>query len=378
MLQTPATERDQRHLERTIALAAEARGRTGPNPLVGAVVVKSDRVIGEGFHAAAGEPHAELMALAACSEDPAGGTLYASLEPCAHTGRTPPCTDAILEAGIARVVVASDDPTPKASGRGLGVLRDEGVRVDSVDGAIARAARMLNQPFRKHARRGRPHVILKLAMTLDGKVATRTGDSRWISGEASRARVHRWRSDCDAVAVGLGTALADDPLLTARAPDVSDGDQPLRVIFDSEARLPHGAQLVRGAGGDVAPVLVVCSRAASRTAVDKLRAAGVDVLAVTGQNEASRVGSALTELGSRDVQSLLLEGGPHLAGAFLEAGEVDEARVFVAPVVAGGRDARTAVEGEGAEQIAAATRALATEVEVFEEDVLITARLKEW
>jgi len=378
MLQTPATERDQRHLERTIELAAKARGRTGPNPLVGAVVVKSGRVIGEGFHAAAGEPHAERTALAACAEDTAGATLYVSLEPCAHTGRTPPCTDAILEAGIARVVVASDDPSSKASGRGLGVLRDEGVEVDPVQGEVARAARLLNQPFRKHARTGRPHVVLKLAMTLDGKVATRTGDSRWISGEASRARVHRWRSHCDAVAVGLGTVRADDPLLTARAPGASDGDQPLRVIFDSEARLPHEAQLVQGAGGDVAPVLVVRSRAASRTAVDKLRAAGVDVLTVSGQNEASRVTAALSELGSREIQSLLLEGGPHLAGAFLEAGEVDEARVFVAPVLAGGRDARTAVEGEGAEQIAAATRALSTEVEVIGDDVLITARLKEW
>ncbi|MDQ3719583.1 MAG: bifunctional diaminohydroxyphosphoribosylaminopyrimidine deaminase/5-amino-6-(5-phosphoribosylamino)uracil reductase RibD [Actinomycetota bacterium] len=378
MLQTPATELDQRHLERAIELAGEARGRTGPNPLVGAVVVKSGRVIGEGFHAAAGEPHAERIALAACTEDPAGATLYVSLEPCAHTGRTPPCTDAILAAGIARVVVASDDPSSRASGRGLGVLRDDGVQVDSADGEVARAARLLNQPFRKHARTGRPHVVLKLAMTLDGKVATRTGDSRWISGEASRARVHRWRSDCDAVAVGLGTVRADDPLLTARAPDSSDGDQPLRVIFDSEARLPHDAQVVRGAGGDVAPVLVVRSRAASRTSVDKLRAAGVDVLSVSGQNEASRVSAALSELGSREIQSLLLEGGPHLAGAFLEAGEVDEARVFVAPVLAGGRDARTAVEGEGAEHIAAATRALSTEVEVIDEDVLITARLREW
>ena len=378
MTDAPATERDQRHLERTIELAAEARGRTGPNPLVGAVVVKSGRVIGEGFHAAAGEPHAERVALCACGEDPAGATLYVSLEPCAHTGRTPPCTEAILDAGISRVVVASDDPSGEASGRGPGVLRDEGVEVALVDGELAHVARLLNQPFRKHARAGRPHVVLKLAMTLDGKVATRTGDSRWISGESSRARVHRWRSECDAVAVGLGTALIDDPLLTARAPDASDADQPLRVIFDSEARLPHAAQLVRGAGGEVAPVLVICSRAASRTAADKLRAAGVEVLAVTGQNEASRAGAALAELGSRGIQSLLLEGGPHLAGAFLEAGEVDEARVFVAPVLAGGRDARTAVEGEGAEQIAAATRALSTQVEVIEEDVLITARLREW
>src|ERR671928_760898 len=196
MAQTLGRERDARHLNRAIQLAAEARGMTSPNPLVGAVVVKSGRVIGEGFHAAAGNPHAEREALAACSEDPAGATLYVSLEPCCHHGRTPPCTDAIVEAGIARVVVASDDPTDKANGRGLGILRDEGVAVDVVNGEIAAAARMLNQPFRKHARTGRPLVILKAAMTLDGKVATSTGDSRWISGEASRARAHRWRAEC--------------------------------------------------------------------------------------------------------------------------------------------------------------------------------------
>jgi diaminohydroxyphosphoribosylaminopyrimidine deaminase/5-amino-6-(5-phosphoribosylamino)uracil reductase len=378
MPQTPANERDERHLQRAVELAAQARGHTSPNPLVGAVLTKEGRVIGEGFHAAAGEPHAERMALASCSEDPRGATLYVSLEPCAHTGRTPPCTDAILEAGIARVVVASDDPTPKASGRGLGVLRDEGIEVANVNGEVAHTARLLNQPFRKHARTGLPHVVLKLAMTLDGKVATRTGDSRWISGETSRGRVHRWRAESDAVAVGLGTALADDPRLTARGAEVDEPEQPLRVVFDSEARLPLGGQLVRGAGADTAPVLVVCSRAASRTAVDKLRAAGVEVIVVSGQNEAARVSHALRELGSRGVQALLLEGGPHLAGAFLEAGEVDEARVFVAPVLAGGRDARTAVEGEGAEQIAAATRALCTEVERIEDDVLITARLREW
>src|SRR5918999_1982107 len=198
MAETLATERDARHMLRAIALAAEARGRTSPNPLVGAVIVKNGRVIGEGFHAAAGEPHAERIALASCEEDPAGATLYVSLEPCCHEGRTPPCTEAIIEAGIARVVIASEDPAPWASGRGPGVLRDEGVAVDLLDGEITSAARLLNQPFRKHVRTGRPLVILKSAMTLDGKVATRTGDSRWISGRASRARVHRWRGGSDA------------------------------------------------------------------------------------------------------------------------------------------------------------------------------------
>jgi diaminohydroxyphosphoribosylaminopyrimidine deaminase / 5-amino-6-(5-phosphoribosylamino)uracil reductase len=374
MGQQTATERDARHLLRAVELASEARGRTSPNPLVGAVVVKEDRVIGEGLHAAAGLPHAERAALAACDEDPRGATLYVSLEPCCHHGRTPPCTDAIVEAGIARVVVASDDPTEKASGRGLGILRDEGIEVEVAAGAPAHAARLLNQPFRKHARSGRPLVTFKSAMTLDGRVATTTGDSQWISTDESRARVHRWRAEADAVAVGIGTVLADDPRLTARVEAVPR--QPRRVVFDSYARLPLDSQLVRSARE--VPVIVICSRAASRAATDALQAAGVDVIVAAGENEAARVRSGLTELGARDVQSLLLEGGPHLAGAFFDAGEVDELRLFVAPIVTGGRSARAAVEGKGIERIGSARRALALTTERIAEDVLISARLSEW
>ena len=369
-----AIESDAQHLQRTLELAARARGRTSPNPLVGAVVVKDERLIGEGFHEAPGHPHAERAALAACGEDPAGATLYVSLEPCCHQGRTPPCTEAIVEAGISRVVIASDDPTEKAAGRGLGILRDEGIQVDIHDGALGCAARLLNQPFRKHARTGRPLVIMKSAMTLDGKVATRTGDSQWISGQASRARGHRWRAEADAAAVGIGTALNDDPRLTARIEGVAR--QPQRVVFDSEARLPLDSRLV--ASAKEVPVILVCGRAAGRTAMQALESAGVEVIVVSGQNEAARVGSALDELGSREIQSLLLEGGPHLTGAFLEAGEIDEVRMFVAPLLAGGREARTAVEGLGTGPIAGAARAISTEMERIEDDVLITARLKEW
>src|SRR4051812_9240363 len=374
MAGTAATERDAHHLMRAIELAGRARGQTSPNPMVGAVVVKDGQVIGEGVTQPPGESHAEVMALEAAAGATAGATMYVSLEPCCHQGRTPPCTDAILSAGIARVVIASDDPTPKAAGRGPGILRDEGVRVDFVDGDIAEAARMLNQPFRKHARTGRPLVVFKSAMSLDGKVATRTGDSQWISGEASRARGHRWRAESDAVAVGIGTALVDDPRLTARIEGVAR--QPRRVVFDSEARLPLDSKLVRELA-DV-PLIVVCSRAASRTSMEALEAAGVDVIVATGENEAARVEHALDELGARDVQSLLLEGGPHLAGAFLEAGEIDEARIFVAPLLAGGREARTALEGQGIEEIAGALRGRDVEVERIDEDVLITARFEDW
>jgi diaminohydroxyphosphoribosylaminopyrimidine deaminase/5-amino-6-(5-phosphoribosylamino)uracil reductase len=211
-------------------------------------------------------------------------------------------------------------------------------------------------------------------MTLDGKVATRTGDSQWISGELSRARAHRWRAESDAVAVGIGTALMDDPRLTARIEGVAR--QPKRVVFDSEARLPLDSQLVRGAAE--VPVIVVCSRAASRTSVQGLESAGVDVIIATGENEAARIEDALDQLGAREIQSLLLEGGPHLAGAFLEAGEIDEARMFVTPLLLGGATAKTAVEGIGVGEIAAGERAVAIETERIEDEVLVIARFKEW
>ena len=366
---------DSEHLARAIELAEGGRGRTRPNPLVGAVVVRDGQVLGEGFHTALGEPHAEREAIAACGgADLGGATLYVSLEPCCHTGRTPPCTDAIIDAGIARVVVASDDPTEKASGRGLGILRDEGIEVDVAEGELATRARLLNQPFRKHARTGRPFVLFKSAMTLDGKVATRTGDSKWISGEDSRRLSHHWRAEVDAVAVGIGTALTDDPQLTARIEGVTR--QPRRIVFDSEARLPLDSQLVRGASE--VPLTVVVTRAAPRTAVDALEVSGADVVVATGANEPDRVSNALAQLGAAGMTAILLEGGPHLAGSFLDAGEVDEIRLFVAPVVLGGSSARDPLEGEGAERIASALRALSLDCSRVAGDVLITARMREW
>jgi diaminohydroxyphosphoribosylaminopyrimidine deaminase/5-amino-6-(5-phosphoribosylamino)uracil reductase len=272
------------------------------------------------------------------------------------------------------VVVASDDPSEKASGRGLGILRDEGVEVETLDGECASAARLLNQPFRKHALTGRPHVIFKSAMTIDGKVATQTGDSKWISGEESRRLVHRWRGEVDAICVGIGTALADDPMLTARAEEPQR--QPRRVVFDSEGRLPLDSALVRTA--HEVPLIVVVSRACTRAAADALRAAGAEVLSVGGANEQERAKNALERLGEAEIRSLLLEGGPRLAGAFLDAGEIDEMRLFMAPIALGGRSARAPFEGEGSESIAASQRAIWMSCERIGEDILIAARLNEW
>jgi diaminohydroxyphosphoribosylaminopyrimidine deaminase / 5-amino-6-(5-phosphoribosylamino)uracil reductase len=375
------SEFDARQLERAIDLAALGGSRVSPNPRVGAVIVRDGKVIAEGYHQEVGGPHAEVEAIrGAGDQELDGATIYVSLEPCCHQGRTPPCTDAIREAGIARVVVASDDPSTHAAGRGLGILRDEGIEVVVADGELATRARLLNQPFRKHARNGRPWVMFKSAMSLDGKVATRGGDSKWISSEASRELVHDWRAASDAVAVGIGTALADNPLLTARVggsgSETLADRQPRRVVFDSLAKLPLGSRLLDDTG--LSPLTVVVSRAAPRTATDALKTRGVEVICATGENEQARVRSALDQLGASGVTSLMLEGGPKLAGAFLDAGEVDEVRLFVAPLILGGRGARDPLESDGAETIADAVRALTLHCERIGADLLVSARIREW
>jgi diaminohydroxyphosphoribosylaminopyrimidine deaminase/5-amino-6-(5-phosphoribosylamino)uracil reductase len=335
-------------MRRALELAEGGRGRVSPNPLVGAVVVRDGAAIGEGFHAELGDLHAERAALADCvarGNDPRGATMYVTLEPCAHEGRQPPCVEAILEAGIERVVIASDDPSEKAAGRGPGILRDGGVAVEFAADEQARAARLLNQPFRKHVRTGFPLVTLKLAMSLDGHTTTSASDSPWISNERSRELVHRWRAESDAIAVGIGTVLADDPLLTARVPDAR---QPLRIVFDRQARLPLDSQLLRTL--DQSPVIVLTAPGAETSS---LRDAGAEVIVVEG------IPAALTELGRRGITSLFLEGGRTLAAAFADAGEIDEARVFVAPVLLGGSERVEAVDpGAG--------------------DTLIETRFREW
>ncbi len=374
---TVGTEQDAPHLRRALELAEGGRGRVSPNPMVGAVLVRDGDVIGEGFHALYGDLHAERAAIEDArtrGEDPAGSTIYITLEPCAHTGRQPPCTEAILEAGISRVVYASEDPTEKASGRGPGMLRDGGVAVDLAGGPEAAAARLLNQPFRKRARTGRPLVTYKTAMSLDGRVASPTGDSRWISSTESRELVHRWRSECDAVAVGIGTALADDPLLTARLDEQSE--QPTRVVFDSYARLPADSALVNSI--DEAPLIVICAPEAPSAQRDALERAGAEVIVAPGRTPADRLRAALDELGRREIQDLLVEGGPTLAGALFDAGEIDEMRLFIAPIVVGAAEARAVLEGEGVARIAEGTHPLATSFERIGEDMLVRARLREW
>ncbi len=376
-MQSVATGNPQAHMARALELAARGRGAVSPNPMVGAVIVApTGEVLGEGHHAELGGPHAERAALADARDrnaDVRGATMHVTLEPCAHEGRQPPCTDAILEAGIGRVVIASDDPTEKASGRGPGILRDGGVEVEWATGAEATAARILNQPFRKRARTGRPWVVLKSALTLDGRTATGSGDSKWISGDSARELVHRWRADLDAVAVGIETALSDDALLTSRG--VNAKRQPTRVVFDSTARLPLDSPLVRTA--TEAPVIVVAGPGAEPTAVDALTNAGVEVIVCGGEGP-DRIRGALEELARRDITSLLLEGGATLAGSFRAAGELDELRLFFAPLLLGGADARPLLGGEGPDRLADAERALAVDWEPVGADMLARVRMREW
>jgi diaminohydroxyphosphoribosylaminopyrimidine deaminase/5-amino-6-(5-phosphoribosylamino)uracil reductase len=358
-------------MRRAIELAQGGRGRVAPNPLVGAVITRDGEVIGEGFHAELGGIHAEVAALEACrrrGNDPAGATLHVTLEPCAHQGRQPPCTDAILAAGIARVEIGADDPTGKASGRGPGILRDGGVEVAFAEGGEAAAARLCDQAFRKHARTGRPLVVHKVAASLDGRTTTPRGAEPWISGPESRELVHRWRAEAGAIAVGIGTALADDPLLTARIPGAAR--QPLRVVFDSEARLPLGSRLLTSL--DEAKLLVFCGSQAPPERVEGLRDAGAEVVPLA-ERGADGVEPALAELGRREINSLLLEGGATLAGSFFEAGEIDELRFFLAPVLLGHGSPIYGARGGGGSELP-----LHVEWERSGSDMLVRARLREW
>ncbi len=304
-------------MARALELAARAAGRTAPNPMVGAVLAHADEVVGEGYHARAGEPHAEALALQGAGARARGATLYVTLEPCSHFGRTPPCADALIAAGVARVVAAMEDPDPRVSGRGLQRLRAAGVMVEVGPGRAA--AERLNRWYTTSRRLGRPRVLYKWAATLDGAVATRTGDARWVSGEEARHEVHRLRDQLDAVLVGVGTVLADDPALTVR---LLPGRNPLRVVADRQARTPPAAAVL--------PALVLVGVDAPAERVAALRTAGADVEVADGP------AAILAALHRRGCLGVLLEGGPHLAAAFWDAGLVDEVAVALAPRILGG------------------------------------------
>lgn len=363
--------------QRAIQLAGRGLGWTSPNPTVGAVLVKDGRVIGEGWHRRHGQLHAEREALADAErrgEDPAGATIYVTLEPCAHTGSQPPCADGLIDAGVAEVVIGAEDPTEKTRGVGPSRLEDAGIAVRWAGGEAAEDALRLIQDFRKRALTGKPLVILKMAMSLDGKVATRTGDSKWISGEESRALVHRWRAEMDAVAIGSGTLRADDPRLTARDTGRDPVRQPARVIFDSTLATTPEAALFEDVRD--APLLIVTGPDPDPEKARVLEASGAEMIPVGGGDATERFGTAMRALGARGIGSVLLEGGPKLAGIAVTAGEVDRAEFFVAPVILGG--GRAATEGPGPELMEGATPVPGLRVSRVGQDVLMSSTIRSW
>ena len=374
---TPAgrpTAAERTLLARACDLALRARGQVSPNPAVGAVIARDGEVVGEGWHTGPGKPHAEPAAIAAAGAAARGATLVCTLEPCSHTGRTGPCTEAVIAAGITRVVVGTLDPLERTRGQGVQVLTAAGIEVVVADGEDADRAREVASPFLTWAATGRPEVMLKMAASLDGRVATRTGNTRWISGPEARALVHRWRAEMDAVGVGIGTADADDPSLTARDVDPVPVRHATRVVFDPHARLRLDSVLVQTAGE--IPVVVLAGPLATPDRVDALRAAGVDVEVGQADHGAAFLAEGLDALGRREIQSILVEGGPTVAGALLEAHLVDRLAWVVAPIVIGGDGAPVAVRGVGADEIADAARIPTPRVERLGDDVLLIGRLR--
>ena len=352
-------------MQRALELARQGLGTASPNPSVGAVLVRDGSIVGEGMTQPAGGPHAEAAAIAQAGEQARGAALYVTLEPCNYHGRTPPCVPAIVEAGIVEVHAATLDPNPRVDGRGAVDLEAAGVRVSV--GEEEEAAQRLMEAHFTWITTGMPFVLAKYAMSLDGKIATAAGDSRWISGAASRRRVHRMRATCDAVMVGIGTALRDDPQLTARDEDDRPLDrQPLRVVMDSHARLPGTARLLSAPGR-----MLVAVADASPEREAALRDAGAELVRLPAADGRVDLRALLQHLGSREVTGLLVEGGGTLLASLFRQGLVDKVCAFVAPVLIGGRDAPTPWDGAGAGNVADALRLERVSIERLGDDMMV-------
>jgi diaminohydroxyphosphoribosylaminopyrimidine deaminase/5-amino-6-(5-phosphoribosylamino)uracil reductase len=361
-----STETDHRLMSRALALAAEGVGQVSPGPLVGCVIADpSGEVVGEGFYVYEKLKHAETYALEQAGSRARGATAYVSLEPHAHHGRTPPCTDALINAGVARVVFPIEDPNPKVSGKGIEHLRSANVQVSV--GLLAREAERLNEKYLHFMRTGRPFVHLKMAISLDGKIATRTGDSRWITGTEARQRVHELRHEYDAILVGAGTALTDDPLLTDRSG--RPRRRPLvRVVLDETLKISPDSKIVVTA--NEAPVVVFARQAVKNSNVDELQARGVEV--VQAESGGREIIATIDELGRRLIQSVLVEGGASVAGKLLDAGLINKVSFFIAPLIIGGREAPGAIAGRGAETLAQVLELEDVEVNTRGRDLEVT------
>ncbi len=362
---------DEMYMERALALAARGRGTTTPNPMVGAVIVKDGRIIGEGYHIRAGEGHAEVNAFKNAAEDVTGATMYVTLEPCSHYGKTPPCADKIVEKKIGRVVVGALDPNPLVAGRGIEKIRNAGIPV--VTGVLAEESIALNEVFMKYIVTKRPFVVLKAAMSLDGKIATADGESQWISCETSREEVHRLRHELTGIMAGIGTVLADDPMLNCRIPG---GKQPVRIIVDSHLSIPENSKLA--ASAKEFPLVVASVEKADASKKARLEVMGAKVIEIPANQDGHVDLNALMErLGEMKIDSILLEGGGRLAEGALKAGIVDKVQFYIAPVLIGGEGAKTPVEGRGIETLSQAWHISDWKAETIGDDLKIIGYIKE-
>ncbi|MCH5253075.1 MAG: bifunctional diaminohydroxyphosphoribosylaminopyrimidine deaminase/5-amino-6-(5-phosphoribosylamino)uracil reductase RibD [Lachnospiraceae bacterium] len=356
----------QEYMQLALELAKKGMGHTSPNPMVGCVVVKDGKVVTEGFHERYGEYHAERNALTRYDGDLTGADLYVTLEPCCHHGNTPPCTDIIIEKGIGRVFVGSMDPNPKVAGKGAAILKEHGITVET--GILEKECNELNEVFFHYITTGLPYVVMKYAMTLDGKIATATGDSKWITGEEARSHVHMLRKKYSAIMVGIGTVLADDPMLNCR---LEEGVDPVRIICDSGLRIPPDSRIVKTAGEIPTIVAYVVGDSEKER---KLKEAGIELIQTSGQNTVD-LPELMKELGRRKIDSVLIEGGGTLHGTMLKSGLVSRVYCYVAPKLIGGKEAKSPVEGAGFSLMNEALKIEETEIVEFGNDVCISGRV---
>lgn len=361
-------DKDTYFMQMALELAEKGRGAVAPNPMVGAIIVKDGRIIGAGYHEKFGEGHAEVNAIRSATEDVAGATIYVTLEPCSHYGKTPPCSDKIIEKKIGRVVIAALDPNPLVSGRGVKKLQAAGIEV--VTGILAEESSRLNEIFMKYIVAKEPFVVMKAAMSLDGKIATRTGESQWITGPAARERVHQLRSALSGIMVGVQTVITDDPQLTSRIPG---GKNPLRIIVDSTLLIPLEAKVLQNQ--ELAKTIIATTERADRNKAALLEAAGIELLTVPAKDGRTDLKALMRALGERGIDSILLEGGATLNFSALQAGIVDKVQIYIAPKLIGGETAKTPVGGEGIEKLSQAFGVLDLKASSVGEDILLEGYL---